>query len=93
MPVVSNTSPVLNLAIIDRLELLRRQFTDVLIPSAVLAELMADSELPGADTIRQALQAGWLRVAELRDARVAQTLALELESCPCPRDCITPSPC
>jgi predicted nucleic acid-binding protein len=79
MPVVSNTSPVLNLAIIDRLELLRRQFVDVLIPPAVLAELMADSELPGADTIRQALQAGWLRVAELRDARVAQTLALELD--------------
>ena len=32
MPVVSNTSPILSLAIIDRLDLLRQQFEEVLIP-------------------------------------------------------------
>ena len=36
MPVVSNTSPVLNLAIIGQLDLLRRQFGEVWIPSVVL---------------------------------------------------------
>jgi predicted nucleic acid-binding protein len=35
MLVVSNTSPILNLAIIHRLELLRQQFGEVLIPPAV----------------------------------------------------------
>ena len=36
MPVVSNTSPILNFAIIGRLDLLRDQFGQVLIPSAEL---------------------------------------------------------
>jgi len=39
MPVVSNTSPVLNLAIIDQLVLLREQFGEIWIPPAVLKEL------------------------------------------------------
>ncbi len=39
MGVVSNTSPILNLAIINQLQLLRQQFSEVLIPPAVLAEL------------------------------------------------------
>lgn len=46
MPVVSNTSPVLNLAIIQQLDLLRQQFGEVLIPPAVLAELKIDSNYP-----------------------------------------------
>ena len=51
----------------------------MLIPPVVLDELKADSEFPGSDTVRQALQANWLRIIELKDARVAQTLALELD--------------
>jgi predicted nucleic acid-binding protein len=39
MLVVSNTSPILNLAIIDRLSLIREQFTTVIIPKGVLEEL------------------------------------------------------
>ena len=79
MPVVSNTSPVLNLAIINQLDFLRQQFAEVLIPPTVLAELKTDTEFPGADIVRQALQANWLRVVEVRDARVSQALALELD--------------
>ena len=44
MPVVSNTSPILNLAIIGKLELLRTQCKEVLIPPAVLCEQLADFE-------------------------------------------------
>jgi len=36
MLVVSNTSPILNLAIIDRLSLIQEQFTTVTIPKGVL---------------------------------------------------------
>jgi uncharacterized protein len=79
MPVVSNTSPVLNLAIIQQLDLLRRQFGEVLIPSAVLAELKVDSNYPGTDLIRQALQDNWLRPVEVSNASVARALRRELD--------------
>lgn len=46
MLVVSNTSPLLNLAIVHRLELLHQQFEAVLIPPAVREELQIDSEPP-----------------------------------------------
>jgi hypothetical protein len=56
MPVVSNTSPLLNLAIIRRLDLLRQQFEEIIIPPAVLAELQVESDFPNAEPIRQALE-------------------------------------
>lgn len=61
-PVVSNTSPLLNLAIIGRLELLRDRFGEVLIPPAVLEELHVGEDRPGSGALHEALQAGWLRV-------------------------------
>lgn len=79
MPVVSNTSPLLNLAIIHQLHLLRQQFAEVLIPTTVQAELKLDTDFPGAATIRQALVSNWLREVELSASPVAQTLALELD--------------
>lgn len=39
MPIVSNTSPILNLAIVGQLVLLGQQFGKILIPRAVLDEL------------------------------------------------------
>ena len=58
MPVVSNTSPLLNLAIIDRLSLRRQQFGQILIPAAVLTELRVEEPLPGAPSLRKAIEAG-----------------------------------
>ncbi|MES3629835.1 MAG: hypothetical protein PPP56_06690 [Longimonas sp.] len=55
MPVVSNTSPLLNLSIIDRLDLVRSQFGQVLIPEAVRDELEMDSGRPGAAKLRTAV--------------------------------------
>ena len=79
MPVVSNTSPILNLAIVKQLDLLRQQFAEVLIPPAVSEELQPDSEAPGVEAVRQALADQWLQVHELKDARLAQALMLELD--------------
>lgn len=79
MPTVSNTSPILNLAIINRLNLLQQQFVELFIPPAVQQELKPASEFPGANSIQQALQAGWLQVVELKDVKLAQTLMLELD--------------
>ncbi|MGC1375393.1 MAG: hypothetical protein WA821_04165 [Anaerolineales bacterium] len=38
-PVVSNTSPIMNLAIVDLLDLLRQQFGEIIVPAAVMDEL------------------------------------------------------
>jgi predicted nucleic acid-binding protein len=79
MAAVSDTSPLLNLAIIRRLDLLQRQFSTVLVPPVVLSELKSDTDLPGAETIRLALHEGWLQVAEVKDTHLVQALALELD--------------
>jgi predicted nucleic acid-binding protein len=80
MPVVSNTSPILNLAIIGQLDLLRQQFSDVLIPPMVWQELKVDTELPGIEPIRLALQNRWLQVVELSNADMARALSRDLDN-------------
>ena len=80
MPVVSNTSPILNLAIIGQLDLLRQQFGEVLIPPMVLQELKVDAELPGVEPIRLALQNHWRRVVELSNTDIARALRRDLDN-------------
>lgn len=79
MPIISNTSPLLNLAIIDHLHLLRQQFGQILIPPVVLTELKPDTGYPGVEQFEQALSQGWLHVVELKDEKLAQALMLELD--------------
>ncbi len=79
MPVVSNTSPVLNLAIIDQLSLLRQQFEEIWIPSAVLEEMRVEEDLPGSQAVRDAMEAGWLRVEEVKDRSLVQVLQRDLD--------------
>ncbi len=80
MPVVSNTSPILNLAIIGQLDLLRQQFGEVLMPPTVLQELKVDAELPGVGPIRLALQDQWLRVIKLGNSDMARALRRDLDA-------------
>ena len=61
MLVVSNTSPILNLAIVDRLILLEQQFGD-LIPGAVLDELKINEKRLGSQVIREAISVGWIQL-------------------------------
>jgi predicted nucleic acid-binding protein len=79
MPVVSNTSPVLNLAIIGQLSLLREQFGEIWIPAAVWEELRVEENLPGSQAVREALAAGWLRVEEVKNQALAQVLQRDLD--------------
>jgi len=62
MRVVSNTSPICNLAIIGRLELLRRRYPPVTIPPAVARELAALRHSAARSHIQAALAQGWLRI-------------------------------
>jgi predicted nucleic acid-binding protein len=80
MPAVSNTSPILNLAVIDRLSLVREQFTTVAIPKGVLKELRIEENLPGSKKILDALEAKWLQVEEIQDSAMLRILKRELDS-------------
>ena len=65
MTVVSNTSPVSNLAMIGRLSLLRSQFDHVLIPKAVDQELAHLADASASEAIRAAEADGWLELVEV----------------------------
>lgn len=80
MPVVSNASPILNLAVIGRLSLLHDQFGEILIPNAVLEELRIQEDLPGSQAMREALKEGWLRIQEVSDQSLVRVLQRELDN-------------
>ncbi len=79
MRAVSNTSPLLNLAIIGHLDLLQAQFTEVLIPPGVLTELRPAEPLPGSAALSTALAEGWLRVVEVQDRPLIALLQRTLD--------------
>lgn len=74
MRVVSNTSPLSNLAIIGRLDLLRERYGGVFIPVAVRAELDALSHAAAKSRIEAAVQEGWLKVEPLAASTANLTL-------------------
>lgn len=81
MPVVSNTSPLLNLAIIGQLDLLKQQFGYLIIPASVQAELKLESTYPGTRLLVQATREGWIRIEELSEKDpLLQLLQLELDA-------------
>ncbi|HLP96360.1 MAG TPA: DUF3368 domain-containing protein [Saprospiraceae bacterium] len=60
MIVVSDTSPIINLATIGHLHLLPELFTEIVIPTAVFNEVAGDgNHEPGAKEIREA---SWVKV-------------------------------
>ena len=78
MRVVSDTSPLLDLAIIGHLALVRQQFGHVWVPPAVLGELQPDAQRPGSLEIREALRVGWLRASDHPQPELVAVLQREL---------------
>jgi predicted nucleic acid-binding protein len=79
MRVVSNTSPISNLAIIGRLELLRRKHGLISIPIAVRDELLRLSHAAGSQAVRRALSDGWLIVEDIADRSVLSLLLARVD--------------
>ncbi len=79
MRVVSNTSPVSNLAIIGRLDLLRRKYGRVVIPDAVRRELARLGHPEGRVRIEAALDEGWLSVEAVPDRRLLPLLRSRID--------------
>ncbi len=78
MIVVSDTSPVLNLARIGRLDLLERLYGQVLMPSAVLQELRLVAS--GLDATFDIDALPWFIVADASDRRRVDELRTNLDS-------------
>lgn len=79
MRVVSNTSPISNLAIIGRLGLLRERYARVVVPPAVRHELIALTHPAGRAAIDAALHDGWLTEESLPSESIAPELRVSLD--------------
>jgi hypothetical protein len=78
MRVVSNTSPLSNLAVIGEIELLQQIYPKILIPPTVYAELICLPEI--RSTITNLCNIGWLEVQVPSDLLLIQILNETLDS-------------
>ena len=75
MIVVSNTTPLIGLGRIGRIDLLATIFGQIIVPQAVYSEISAVE-----DEIKKALNAAaWLRVEPVRDRLAVEVLLDELD--------------
>jgi len=79
MPTVSNTSPLINLAIIGRLDLAWAQLGSVLVPPAVVEEFRLEEDRPGSSSLRQAIEEGRIVEKEPSDDPLIRTLHQDLD--------------
>lgn len=79
MPAVSNTSPILGLAAIGCLHLIRQQFGLVEIPSVVFSELKTETSFRGVADINRAIRDNWIVQVEVQDQPLVQALSLDLD--------------
>ncbi len=79
MLVVSDTSPLSNLAILNRLDLLQEQFGSVTVPQAVQFELSRLPDRAARLRLDIVIKEGWLSVTPLSDP-VPADLASQLDA-------------
>ncbi len=79
MPAVSNTSPLFNLAMIAQLHLVKEQFGEVWIPSAVEQEFKPVAHLPQMRLFHDAIDEKWLQIVKVRNRQAVEALRLELD--------------
>jgi predicted nucleic acid-binding protein len=78
MLAVSNTSPISNLAIIGRLNLLKLQFGTLWIPSAVAGELAAHPDHVALAAIQTAIRDQWIKAATPQHSTLLSVLLSSL---------------
>ena len=78
MIVVSNTTPLIGLASIDRFDLLHQLFGEIYIPKAVYDEsVVAGRDEGGAK--REVSEAAWIKTVEVQDRLAVEVLLDELD--------------
>jgi predicted nucleic acid-binding protein len=75
--VVSDASPLISLAAIDRLDLLRRLYNEVIIPEAVRREVVMTA--PGAAGAADVAGANWINVRSVEDRTLVEALRVTLD--------------
>lgn len=80
MLAVSNTSPISNLAVTGNLEVLRRQFGEIVIPEAVRLELEKLDHTLGRRAIERACAEGWIKVLKLKHRDLTNVLTTMLDA-------------
>ena len=76
MSIVSDASPLINLARVDQFDLLSAFYGQVVIPQAVYDEVVVRGR--GRDGSREVERASWIEVLRLHDQLAVRTLATEL---------------
>lgn len=77
MIVISDTSPIINLAAVGQIDLLQRLYTSIVIPQAVYDEIvLAVSGQPGADEVRTS---PWIQVQSISNTTLRTALLNELD--------------
>ena len=77
MVVISNSSPLINLSIIGRLDLLKSKFSEIMIPQAVWREVVVDGVgKPGAKEVERAR---WIKVQDVKDRNLVISLERYLD--------------
>ena len=77
MIVISNSSALINLVIIGRLDLLREKFGEIIVPQAVWQEVVIEGAgKPGAKEVERA---NWIRVEEVTNKPLVQLLEQKLD--------------
>ena len=75
--VVSDSSPLIHLSQIGRLQLLKKLFGKLIIPQAVYREVVIEGgEKPGSKEVREA---SWITVMEIRNKRLKRLLQFQLD--------------
>lgn len=75
--IISNSSPIINLAAINKLDLLSKLYGEIVIPEAVWKEVVIDGKgQPGSDAIRMAR---WVKKEPVTDFTLVTTLMLTLD--------------
>ncbi|NOX61772.1 MAG: DUF3368 domain-containing protein [Chloroflexi bacterium] len=78
--VVTNASPLIYLALLNRFSLLHRLFSEVYLPEAVYEEVVVrGSGQPGAKETQIAIDDGWLRRIAVQDRIAVENLLDELD--------------
>lgn len=63
--IISNTSPLIHLAKVGKLELFKKLFTAVQIPISVYNEIIKHPKNPGTIIIKRAIDENWLKISKI----------------------------
>jgi hypothetical protein len=75
--VVVNATPIISLALIDQLDLLRQLYDEIIIPNAIYDEVLAGGS--SGIGIIELERSDWIRVVALKDPSRAELLLFELD--------------